>query len=97
MRMIESDKLVPLFRLLLMGYPQNIADSMCEDIQAMVDAHTVDAVPVMRGEWIEKPNPNWQAYSHEHCSICGWENGTQAKKYRGLHYCPDCGAKMSMK
>ena len=87
MRMIESDKLVPLFRLLLMGYPQNIADSMYEDIQAMVDAHTVDAVPVMRGEWKKDSDYPWLLS----CSVCGYsiEHGT--------NYCPNCGAKMEGK
>ena len=48
MQMIESDKVAPLFRLLLMSYPKDVADAMCENIQEIVDAHTVDAVPVVR-------------------------------------------------
>lgn len=48
MKMIESDKVAPLFRLLLMSYPKSVVDSMCEDIQTIIDAHTVDAIKVVR-------------------------------------------------
>ena len=47
---------------------------------------TVDAVPVVRGEWklIESELP-WIEYR---CSECGTYS-----KY-ATHYCPNCGAKM---
>jgi hypothetical protein len=45
--MIESDKVVPLFRLLLIGKPEEVADEICEDVQAIVDIQTVDATPVV--------------------------------------------------
>lgn len=44
MRMIESAKVPPLVRLLLMNHPK--ADKIIEGIQEIVDIHTVDAVPV---------------------------------------------------
>ena len=93
MRMIESDKLVPLFRLLMMGYPQNIADSMCEDIQAMVDAHTVDAVPVVHGHWI-RATANSNGKIQIWCSNCG--AGEEHETGAGYPYCWQCGAKMSI-
>ena len=77
------------------GKAMNIADDLVKAYNEGYQQGKKDAV--VRGEWVEKPNPNWQAYSHEHCSICGWENGIQAKKYRGLNYCPNCGAKMEDK
>ena len=81
---------MPLFRLLLMGYPQNIADSMCEDIQAMVDAHTVDAVPVMRGEWTYEINEYFRT-----CSVCRISQALLAgENLSRFKYCPFCGAKM---
>jgi hypothetical protein len=90
--MIEGDKLVPLFRLLLMGYPQNIADSMCEDIQAMVDAHTVDAVPVVYGKWINKEPPN--ADNNIYCTCFNCSAGDLHTVDAVVPYCWKCGAKM---
>lgn len=46
MRMIESDKVIPLMRLLLLFNPK--ADAICKDMQDVVDIHTIDAVPVVR-------------------------------------------------
>jgi len=67
---------------------------------------TVDAAPVVHGEWIKhKPNPEVMRLFHQDgiaeamgensiywtCSECGnW--GTPAHKY-----CPECGAKMDGK
>lgn len=64
-------------------------------------AHAVDAAPVVHGRWIKKKNPQWPAYSHDCCSVCGWWNTKNALSYDGnrkpghsLNYCPNCGAKM---
>ena len=61
----------------------------------------VDAAPVVHGRWIKKKNPQWPAYSHDCCSVCGWWNTKNALSYDGnrkpghsLNYCPNCGAKM---
>ena len=51
---------------------------------------TVDAVPVVHGQWIETPSfaPEYE------CSECGqsyeWWEVSEA------HYCPNCGAKMDL-
>ncbi len=57
----------------------------------VMDAPTIDAVPVVRGEW-EPANPI--------CPVCGED------KFKGLDadiwsdwtpaYCPNCGAKMEV-
>lgn len=62
-----------------------------------------DVAPVRRGYWKSKVNPQWKAYSHDECSICGWWNTRNAMCYDGnrkpghsLNYCPNCGAKMEV-
>lgn len=53
---------------------------------------TIDAVPVVRGEW--KTNSNYP--DKLICSVCGYkEDMWWADK--GTHYCPNCGAKMEDK
>lgn len=47
MRMIEADKVIPLVRLLLMFHPN--AERIIEDMQAVVDSHTIEAEPVRHG------------------------------------------------
>lgn len=54
----------------------------------------------LTGKWIPTQNPQWKAYYHDKCSVCGWWNTKNAvcrdskKKARSLNYCPNCGAKM---
>lgn len=56
--------------------------------------------PVRHGRWDSVKNPQWPAYSHDKCSLCGWWNTKNALCYDGrkkpghaLNYCPECGAK----
>lgn len=70
-------------------------------LECIINAPAVYVAPVVHGQWIEKQNPRWPAYSHEACSICGWWNTKNALCYEGrkkpghsLNYCPNCGAKM---
>ena len=63
-------------------------------------APTIDAVPVVHGKWISVKNPQWPAYSHDKCSICGWLNTKNSvcrdekNKAHSLNFCPNCGADM---
>ena len=51
--------------------------------------HTVDAVPVVHGRWIDIPDkPEWD---QKMCSVCGDYFCCQN------NYCPNCGAKMEIK
>lgn len=45
MKVIESDKIVPLCRLLMYGIPSGLADTMCKDIQDVVDMHSFEVAP----------------------------------------------------
>lgn len=57
---------------------------------------TIDAVPVVHGEWEDAPNPQWKAYDIRHCSCCGWNIHKSKLRIKDLNwkYCPNCGAKM---
>lgn len=62
-----------------------------------------DVAPVRHGRWESVKNPQWPAYSHDKCSLCGWWNTKNALCYDGrkkpghsLNYCPNCGAKMDL-
>ena len=58
---------------------------------------------IRHGRWVKAKNPQWPAYSHDQCSLCGWWNTRNAMCYDGghkpghsLNFCPNCGAKMDV-
>lgn len=66
-----------------------------------IDTGYIPASLRPKGEWISVKNPQWPAYSHDKCNICGWWNTKNALCYDGnkkpghsLNYCPNCGADM---
>ncbi len=60
-------------------------------INCIEDAPTVEAVPVVRGKWI---NEYINRYGHPYhcCSVCGFK-----ASYQDKNFCPDCGADMRKK
>ena len=50
---------------------------------------TIDAVPVVRGEW----TTNSDYPDTVICSLCGWRESVWWAD-KGTNYCPNCGAKM---
>jgi rubrerythrin len=76
----------------------HIAEAKEDMVQAIKSAPTIDAVPVVRGEWLngvdyyEPPmvNPYFMV-THLICSKCGHSHGNPEKK---PNFCPNCGAKM---
>ena len=89
MRMIEADKVIPLVRLLLLFHPN--AERIVEDMQAVVDSHTIEAEPVRHGEWISRYAKHWKG--KDECGECGFheKDHSDLSHYK---YCPNCGAKM---
>jgi hypothetical protein len=71
-------------------------DPVCGLAMWIVEAPTVDAVPVVHGRWINTGD----SYEDEHCRYNYWECsacGNQIAGRYGLHrYCPDCGAHMDL-
>lgn len=69
-----------------------------EEVNAYIDRMpTVDAAPVVHGEWIS-------AGEFEACSVCGTTQlktintyyGKATKLWVKTNYCPNCGAKMDL-
>lgn len=108
MRLIESNKVIPLVRLILMNHPK--ADAICENVQKLVDIHTIEAEPVKHGYWTIDtreyrygPEDDIDEEFFLKCSECGREvwlsdwTAIQNDKYEEIlkeyPYC-HCGAKM---
>ena len=67
-------------------------EQTCEDAFGEIEnAPTVDAAPVVHGQWEKHPN----MYGFVRCSECRdcvvWDEWVNNEKWK---YCPNCGAKM---
>ena len=85
MRLIDADALIQ---------KRNHAKAYAQDMYVIgqgyvMDAPTIDAVPVVRGEWIENPTKDSVLCSYCHADWNLFDNDT----YR-FCYCPNCGARM---
>ena len=105
MRLIDADALIQ---------KRNHAKAYAQDMYVIgqgyvMDAPTIDAVPVVRGEWIvdecdstdDVPSRSWIDF---HCSECNMDYGLEEGQYGWdaygkipYQYCPHCGAKMGDK
>lgn len=84
MRLIDADALENQF---------GVSDEDLLALDEIRHAPTVDAVPVVHGQWISK-NPHGYAWTFV-CSNCGYVDGYP---FNDRHnYCPNCGAKMDIK
>ena len=71
-----------------------ISEEVCDGMHAAVNAFinfivqapTIEAVPVVHGEWIKEEGAFFPTYK---CSVCRAKHGAIWFKY-----CPSCGAKM---
>lgn len=86
MRLIDADKLKP-------DFIHGRLESRYVSEQDILDAPTVDAVPVAHGHWEETPIPIWlrnnttRTYYFK-CNKCS------SKSWNRDNYCSHCGAKM---
>lgn len=88
MKLIDADKLLGL-----MNDPM-FKEGFRETMKIIIkNTPTVDAVPVVRGEWIYEPR-TFNCNSAFKCSNCGHREYEHDRK---TLYCPDCGAKMEDK
>lgn len=80
------------------------ADELCEGrvendpvVIAVKCTPTIDAVPVVHGEWEKIPlnmAPDYFAYKYnlrKKCSACGY---AMPQEWPNFNICPNCGAKM---
>ena len=92
MRLIDADKALEQINEWLDqtgAIPLNTSYHF-ELLGCVEDCPTIDAAPVVRGEWI---------YEHEwKCSSCGWAQSHDFNTIPNdiLKYCPNCGAKMEV-
>ena len=88
MRLIDADELFNAFEK--NGWYDSLdRDDVAEEL--LLKAPTVDAVPVVHGNWVERFTGNeWIV----HCSNCKVEATEMADYHTIYSYCPYCGAKM---
>lgn len=88
-RLIDADKID--FNEVFKGQSDFAKDTR-EAAKSLIDSQpTVEAVPVVHGEWVnEYINP----YGHpcHCCSMCGFK-----ASYQDKNFCPNCGADMRKK
>lgn len=93
-RLIDMDELLNEFEA-LKNKAETLRDAIYLDaVMAVIDtAPTIDAAPVVHGEWIFGEGEDVDIQ----CSICGADAMTEGD-YRQVesNFCPNCGAKMDM-
>ena len=103
MRLIDGDALEKFLKRLRRELPKESRDFFTRDemilnFQQYVHMQpTIDAVPVVRGEWIEAKSGVMSVWPEGQvmCSVCGQRMPSQWKKMPP--YCYGCGAKMEDK
>lgn len=80
MRLIDADALAKELMHEGLGYQYN----------RVINAPTVDAVPVRHGRWIPEVYDDMFCY----CSECGTHEYKETIEALRYDYCPYCGAKM---
>ena len=93
MRLIDADALKKSIK----NMPNDYYGDLCigDAIKEIDNAPTIDAAPVVRGEWIlqGENEHDYETSLEEKCSLCGryvYRYDTQPQD----NYCPNCGAKM---
>ena len=97
MRLIDKDAL-------LSDIERTIGESGCvnheSDIMDCVRyAPEIEALPVVRGEWMPTDMGGGETDEAYVCSVCGepWTLIDGTPRENNMHYCPNCGAKMEDK
>jgi hypothetical protein len=96
-RLIDADALLAYIDVGHLRPPTEICFSEL-DVKNIVDkSPTLDAVPVVRGEWVEAKSGVMSVYppGQVMCSVCKQRMPSQWKKMPP--YCYGCGAKMEDK
>ena len=83
MRLIDADALLKKTKL----------DNLYGVLWEIYHAPTIDAVPVVHGEWIKRREfVEDMQFDGFRCSACNWWKGD----FETYNYCPNCGAKMEV-
>lgn len=70
-------------------------DKWCNEVYTILNAPTVDAVPVVYSEWIPKEKADTPYGLEMECANCGFSVIVNDALY--FKFCPNCGAKMDGK
>lgn len=93
MRLIDADVLKGT---IVQNYRKEFFGSILWNI--LDNMPTIDAVPVMHGQWVSAHEMMPPEYHHrKQCSMCGrWALQDYLGREHLSHYCPNCGAKMDL-
>lgn len=69
-----------------------LKDAKEQALRFVEDAPTIEAVPVVHGEWLIKEDEACFA-TWDYCSVCGFEMGFAGSSHYA-NFCPNCGADM---
>jgi hypothetical protein len=89
MRLIDADALIDFIDCGHLRNPLESCFSERDVVDMLESCPTIDAVPVVRGEW----TTNSDYPDTVICSLCGWRESVWWAD-KGTNYCPNCGAKM---
>ena len=95
-RLIDADAIISFIDAGHLQNPLELAWSDNDVVDMIESRPTIDAVPVVHGEWIKHNNPNYSPFDNSgeylyQCNKCGMV------EYRARRYCPNCGAVMDGK
>jgi hypothetical protein len=90
MRLIDADALKKQYY----PFPCAIGVENAVTIRAINEAPTIDAVPVVRGEWKRDIGDRHSSGEYRYCTACGGNAFHLYGMIRNYKYCPNCGAKM---
>ena len=92
MRPVDADIIIQNLTGMKNYYDAIALDGM---IKALKEAPTIEAAPVVHGEWILEREPDGTPYCY-HCSVCD-SDFMRINIKTVFPYCPNCGAKMDGK
>ena len=106
MRLIDADTLIEALERLIKAegnidyknwdFANSYKQERINQTEACIDvvryAPSIDAVEVVRGEWMPNPKIGWGETWV--CSICGEKTTSSVMGKPRYKYCPMCGAKM---
>lgn len=97
MRLIDADALIDFIDCGHLRNPLESCFSERDVVDMLESRSTIEAVPVVRGEWVEAKSGVMSVWppGQVMCSVCGQRMPSQWKKMPP--YCYGCGAKMEDK
>lgn len=95
MRLIDADlprgRMESLYEYHLEMHNFSADGAVCDCLEILDEAPTIDAEPVRHGRWVTPTVIGGYEFGVPHCSAC---DGIPAGVYVHTDYCPHCGAKM---